>query len=357
MFRRLLIFVFSFVVSFQAFAQALPVSNMQNAVSGMIQQRMAARGFAANDPRYIGTLQAVGSTVAGAAASAAVVTAAGVTAPAWVTAGVGIGLATLFAAGINLAIDGINWIFNSDGTVTVPGAVVEPYPDGPYVDGQSVTVRLDQFCNLVRSGPSTCRATVSIPATLGCFCAGADMSVFDKTINITSSLLNGSSSGAGKTVTPSDAVGTLIDTDLSKAANPSLVAAIADQAWKNAASKPGYDGLPYESANPLTATDAATWANANPANWPKVSDVVSPQAAPSGGTASSPFQLPVSSTPVATQPAEKPSTGTNPSTGEQVNLGSDPGIGSPGLEATPTASQILETLLNIFTDLSSFVVP
>ena len=97
-----------------------PPTSVQKSVSGLIQQKMASRGFNSNDPRWGLTLQSAGTGIAGAAAAAAVVTAAGVTAPAWATAAATVALGSLFAVGIDLAIDKtVHWLFNKDGTVTV----------------------------------------------------------------------------------------------------------------------------------------------------------------------------------------------------------------------------------------------
>jgi hypothetical protein len=51
-------------------------------------------------------------------------------------------------------------------------------------------------------------------------------------------------------------------------------------------------------------------------------------------------------------------TPTNPAASAPlVNLGSDPGIGSPSLEATPTGAQILQPLTQLMPDLKNFQVP
>jgi hypothetical protein len=48
---------------------------------------------------------------------------------------------------------------------------------------------------------------------------------------------------------------------------------------------------------------------------------------------------------------------TNPGSGAQVNLGPDPGIGSPSLEQTPTAAQILAPILGMLPDLRNYGMP
>ncbi len=158
--------------------------------------------------------------------------------------------------------------------------------------------------------------------------------------------------------TISDAAADLTQAQKATALDPQIIAQIANEFWQSAASAPGYNGLPYDATQPITAADAAAWQASNPSYWPSVGDFVAPQAAPSGGTASSPFTLPTSATPVSSaDPSTQPSTGTNPSTQPLENLGPDPGIGSPALEQIPTAQQILSPLMNLFPSLKSFVVP
>lgn len=396
--RRAIVMLCLCLLSLRVFAQALPVTPMQNAVSGVMQAKMKARGFASNDPRFGVTLQGASSAIAGAAASAALITAAGITAPAWVTAGIGVGLATALGYAINLAIDaGVKWLFNSDGTVTTQGAagaVTAPVltQGGPYYVtgymnggiGSSPTAAAQAaLANPNSFVPGCCtlkQCTETDAYSHSGYCTFTNISVqypYDFDINYsyfasgspysssTGSYAPGvgviisASSGGGdvSNATPQQAVDKLTDADKAKALNPQIVAALANQAWQQAASQPGYTGLPYDATNPITSADAAAWQSANPSSWPTVGDAVAPQPAPSGGTAASPWQLPNSSTPVTSQPATQTPTTTNPGTGEQLNLGPDPNIGAPTLEATPTAQAILQPLLDLFPSLRNFVVP
>lgn len=382
----------------QIYAASVPVSNMQNAVSGVIQAKMTKRGFAANDPRFWSTLQSAGAAIGGAVASAAVVTAAGITAPAWVTAGLAVGLTALFTAGINLAIGGIKWLLNSDGSVTTGSSSAQPaqlVAGGGYWSsynfyqgiGSSPAAAVmaaagDQFlsqggtvvsCDINSNNTA---ATCSVWDGMSHYADGSkylQTGSWNPTYNASGSpctsstgACRGSSpftipsagSGSSTASSVSDAASKISSPDASKPLNPAIVATLADNAWRMAASQPGYSGLPYDVTDPITATDAQAWKDANPAYWPTVGDAVSPQPAPSGGIAATPFTLPQSTSPVSSvDPTTGTNTGTNPSTQPQVNLGADPGIGAPGLETVPTAHAILAPILNLMPSLKSFVVP
>lgn len=352
----------------QVLAAPVPVSNMQNAISGVVQAKMMKRGFAANDPRFGATLQTAGTQIAGAAAAAALVTAAGVTAPAWLTAGVAVGLGALLGMGLDLAIDGIKWLLNPDGSVSAPGATtpLQPYMgrtdwvDGSYVEA----IHLNGSCLPDVNGTN---GTLSGKLPFNYWCAGPGWPG-DTTLPMNGSILNATgtspaSSGTGTSTTVPDmpsAISALSPEMKARPLNPQIIAAIADSAWKQAASQPGYAGLPYDAANPITTVDAQAWQQANPTNWPTVGDAAAPQAAPVGGTAASPFSLPNTSGQVVStaDPATDPSTGVNPASSQaQSNLGPDPGIGAPGLEATPTAQMILQPVLSLLPSMRNFVVP
>jgi hypothetical protein len=110
MIRRLFVLLLALSLCSGANAQALP-SRIGAEVLAVIKAKVGARGFAANDPRFGGTLAAA-STAVFEIATAVVV--AG-TAPAW-----GSVLATAAIAGaVGYGIQALaNWIFNPDGTIT-----------------------------------------------------------------------------------------------------------------------------------------------------------------------------------------------------------------------------------------------
>lgn len=379
----------------RVFAQALPVSSMQNSVSGVMQQKMLSRGFAANDPRFGATLSRSSNAIAGVAGTAAAVTVGAVTAPGWVSIAIAAGIGAVVTYAVTLGIDSlVNWLFRPDGKVD-ESSTASSYPagtisiGGPYwwahisspsrdiygSDGlalamqanamqrQSLGLSVEQnpACYLSGGGTYwTCGAWGSATYKASgspSACSGTTFSVSGTCTPYTY---------AAVPVQPASAVplGTAIShipsSDLNKQLNPVLVAAVADQAWRSAAAQPGYDGLPYQASDPITQADAARWQAANPNSWPTVSDFVSPQATPSTGTPASPWVLPNTPSPVSSySPTTSPqqTTSTNPSTQPVSNLGPDPGIGQPTLEATPTAQQILQPILSLFPDLRSYIVP
>lgn len=113
------------------------------------------------------------------------------------------------------------------------------------------------------------------------------------------------------------------------------LAQIADAAWRNAAAKPGYDGLPYSPTDPVTPTDAQNYINANPGSVPTLNDSLAP--------ITGPVTVPVPST----NPLPDP--GTNPTPTDSFT--------PPGLETIPTAAQILAPILGLLPDFKNYVVP
>ena len=154
-------------------------------------------------------------------------------------------------------------------------------------------------------------------------------------------------------LTPQQAVIDIPATDLDKKLNPSIVAAIANKAWQQAAIQPGYDGLPYPQANPLSAPDVTAWTAQNPDYAPTLRDFTAPN--PTTSTQTQPWALPTNPASAVTTPATTPNQNTtNPSTQPVTNLGPDPGIGAPTLEAIPTGPQILAPILNLVPNLRNF---
>jgi uncharacterized membrane protein len=163
-----------------------------------------------------------------------------------------------------------------------------------------------------------------------------------------------------------DAAVDALETDSSTKAvsvSQQLLANIANKAWQQAASQPGYAGEPYPTASPLTTLDAFRWTQANPTASPTLDDLLRPatnaQVYPDG--------VPISPTIVYSAP-------TSPTTGNQnvnvintpsvnvinkvsVDFGTDPGVAEPTLEATPTGAQILQPLTSLFPELRSFQTP
>ena len=331
------------------YAQALPASTMQRAVAAVMEKKMAARGFASNDPRWAATLQSSGSQVVGAVVAAAAVTAAGITAPAWLTVAGTVALGALLGYGIDLAVDGIKWMINGDGSVTYSppgssggssppesgGAMTSGgayYNQGEVYGGSGANVS-KEHTTLTYPGMTFVGGHydesgnfwywVDDPGSAGGHCApyphcngmmtlkqnsgapancGAGMVYVGSCRALTPT---GSSAPATPvTKSPTDAVAALSETDKATPLNPEVIAKIADAIWRKAASQPGYVGVPYDATNPITTSDAAAIQQSNPQNWPTVGDATAPQQAPAGQAASQPWTLPNS----AAEPVVNPGT-------------------------------------------------
>ena len=65
--KRILILLMAALFSSQSMSAALPAYSPKfgNAMAGVVQQKVAARGFAANDPRFIATEAAIGTVLTG----------------------------------------------------------------------------------------------------------------------------------------------------------------------------------------------------------------------------------------------------------------------------------------------------
>lgn len=343
------------------FAQAQPTA-MQRAVSSLIQTKSIQRGFAANDPRIAATLQAGTSAVIGAAAAAAVVTAAGITAPAWITAAVVVGLGAVFSYGVSLAIDAtVAWLFNSDGSISAITNPIDktekamvaggPYwsfngyktagdpwtlmraivsaPGGYSPDADNIYKLRD--CKQTSATMAECRVQLTHPQdTPSCnaFCQnpsnwgyvsiqrmeqGAPGScAAGKFFNggacreLSAEVKDSISGEVGPAKSVTDAVAQLTPEQKSMPLNPAVLAAIADRIWQKASQQAGYQGVPYDAANPITATDAAAYQTANPSTYPTVQDAVAPQPGDSSNPAASAWSLAV--------PSSTPGTGTGGST-------------------------------------------
>lgn len=392
--RRFLLFCFlACLVVTRVSAQALPVTPMQNAVSGAMQEKMIARGFAANDPRFGATLAKSSTALAGVAGTATAVTVGTVTAPGWASLALAIGLGAVITYAVQLGLDALtNWLFRSDGKIDESGQPLDvptstsmtvggPYwklvfrsagvdielagGDGEALARQGHSEYLSQTNQQPRSVNCTSSASLVTcsPVAANRYPSGAPGSCpaghMLKSGTCTAYSFLAPSAIPPKTAqTLQTAINDLPAVDKNKALNPVIVAALADQAWKRAAAQPDYDGLPYLANDPITAPDAARWQAANPDAWPTVQDFVNPQATPSGGTSATPYVLPNTSSPTTSySPGATQSPSTNPSTQPLTNLGPDPGIGSPSLEVTPTAQQILEPILGLLPDVRAFSMP
>lgn len=357
MIRRIFILFLALTLAANANSQALPVSRIGAEIAAVIKSKIAARGFAANDPRFGGTVSAVGSAVI-QIASAVVV---GGTAPAW-----GSVLATAVIAGaVGYGIQAlVNWMFNPDGTVTytpsAPAFVPIPGQTWAWLGDGSRGWPLDdtngsmEFCGyfyppsdttfeLLGSANNNCTIRTrhnGVVSQASMYSLGWLRTVADPNYKPP-----GSGSAQPVTQPAAQALQALSDADKAKPLPAKVVADLADAAFRQAASQLGYSGVPYSMSDPITEADVSAFRAANPTF----------QVATVGDLAAT-----ISPSDPLGQASSSPSTGTpvNPAASSPLlNLGSDPGIGSPNLEATPTGAQILQPLTQLMPDLRNFQVP
>lgn len=413
-----------------AYAQALPVAPVANfvvnrAVGGIITRVAAARGFAANDPRILTTMNAAGAqlSVVNTAATVAGVGFAIAGAPVWLGIAASFGVLAVGAA----IVAGNTTISMDAGKITV----AQPLPAGPAyapvattsTDGWSLAaaegvpiyrtstcLSNDTWCSSFPTKPTT---TANFTYSAGTVVLmAATLSQIDRLITLTQpvnypqfgetiaynhywvpnadgtdhTLFRRASgmeyvydSGTGSYmlkpfdrsyaatyVSPGTGVKPLSSTSLntiypsigaSAAAEPvpdATLAKLVDQAWKNAAAQPGYEGLPYSMTNPVTASEVQPWISANPQAAPKISDLLKPASNPNTQV------VPISPTVTvdsSTSPTPTPTpTGTltdvnvvntpnvNVTNQISVDLGPNPGTVSPSLDSPNWLQPLLDML-------------
>ncbi|WP_287917378.1 hypothetical protein [Comamonas sp.] len=382
------------VMPFPAWSQALPTpqpENVNRAISGTMGNVMANRGFAANDPRVANTIARMSPALQGIAGSAAVITVGTVTAPGWISGAVAIGIGAVISYAVGVAVNAVvNWLFRTDGKIDQSGLESEKDPSGGISPGvpawrskQWVTRSTTEFIwggdgfAVAREAEASYRAVNGLtPNTPSCtLAAGGQSAICGNSIATLypegppgacpkgTFWVAGNCSPYGflapagvPTVigqTPQQAVNALPSAELGKDLNPRIIAALADRAWQSAASQPGYDGVPYPVSQPVTEADVQPWLNANPEIAPTVQDFVTPN--PVSPTNPNPWAIPLDPKAPVIKPVV-PNTGTtNPAAANpEANLGPDPGIGAPTLEAIPTAQQIANPILQLAPDLRGF---
>lgn len=387
------------------------------AIGGVIEQKGIKAGFAANDPRINATLAATTAVVTTVALAASV----GASAPFWVTLLIG----SAVAAVISLVTDFFyDLIFNGDGTydyggiqASETGAMVKYGPYYRVIHGCiSGDPRTSLLCSFAWAPPNWASSTgYSIG---GCFLYGETgvgcnytYTTYDGVFKSGVEYVNKFASGAPQdcppntyikqlvvgytpcltpsgtaghpradTIVPgpgiiiprsmhlSDVIETIPDAIIGSPINPQILADATNKYWREAASKPGYVGLPYSYSNPVTAADVQQWQQANLSSYPSVSDFITPAINPQTGTV--PITTP--GRPITPNPNPGPNPGPgpviNPNPGTitgtgttninvTVDLGADPGIGSPNLESTPTGMEILAPITGLMPDLRNFQVP
>lgn len=377
------------------YAQALPVAKPENVnrlLSGVLQQGMQKRGFAANDHRFGNTVARVSPVVSGfvGTGAAAAVTVGTITAPAWVTVALAAGIGAVVSYAVTLAFDGlVSWLFNEDSvdvsmapinsegsTISLGGAYWSAgSPRGTIYGGNGIAVARQSYTEwatqyeeiavpICSSNASIAICTAAEPDAIGNYLTRQALYYSS---GAPSSCVRGHFflDGTGcipyvadegeylEDVSPQRAIEAIPEEDLNKRVNPALLAALVNRAWQHGASQPDYDGLPYPQADPITQAEVSNWTQANPEFAPTVRDFVAPNPATNPNT--NPWVLPSNPTAPNLSPAA-PNTGTtNPAINQPLqNLGPDPGIGAPTLEAIPTAQQIAQPILDMLPNLSGY---
>lgn len=374
---------------------ALKITPMQSSITGVIATKAKQRGFAANDPRFTATVNAISGNVsnlvggvAGATASAVVLGA--VTAPAWGTIAIAAGVGAVVTIGVALAVNSlISWAFSSDPNDPLPitqttqsqsqnlvqgggffywgnKQSADYYPlawlmfnngygfDSRYSLG-NCTVNGGASCDVIYKNANGSNSVSHNAININYQAQGAQITCGSGQLNeagVCTAITSPPQPAQSTPLTPQQALDNLSAAEKAKPLNPAILAAVADKLWQDAAAEPDYGGLPYKATDPITTNDAKTYQDANPTTYPTVGDFVNPQI-----MADSPFTLPVSPD-ATTQDVTNPNTGINPAAANPLtNLGTDPVIGNPSLEETPTALSILQPLFNMFPDFKTFAVP
>lgn len=155
--------------------------------------------------------------------------------------------------------------------------------------------------------------------------------------------LDGGESSEPVLMTVPEAVVNIPENDLSLQLNPQITAELMNHLWADASAQPGYQGIPYSPSNPVLPQDVE---GVTDIPQPTVDDFVRP------------VDRPTVDTPVAIGPAEGGMAGEgsgaiNPGVGDQINIGSDPVIGSPKIDDSVTVKMIIGPLLTLFPEVKN----
>lgn len=393
-FAFFLLFVFSIKLAF-ADEVLLPARDNKLWLAGgkALENNSYVRGFSRVDPRVIKTFEGI-SSQANIVVSQAPVVSTTVARPAIATALRSIGRVSTVGFPIALAVGGvIDWYFGPEDTSSV--TVGRRQNVGDLVIGREFwyckslkaaeperlvsecfkrntswdalksqyDLRVSSDCSYPSTGGYRCaveRRSKAYPAN-GWTVAGQENVYFqpdgskleyscppgyflDGTLCIPYE--DGEGGGSGPTTLPiTDAIAELPEDEKAKKLNPQWIADLMNQLWQQAASLPGYQGLPYSPSHSLTPQD---FSSINSDDMPTVDDFVKP------------VERPSTENPIDVNPESNTGSGgdgggvTNPGTGDQINLGGDPNIGAPNLETPPTAQMIIQPLMSLFPDLKSY---
>lgn len=364
-------------------------ANMQRAVGGIVNQHVAANGYSSSDPKTYQTLRGMGTAaVSGVAAAGAGVLIAG-SSIAWGSVLAIAVVGSVISYGVSLGLDQLTkWIFSSNGVTPV---IVPATSTNQLLNG-SVAV-----CNGGFSGAGTCATSTADLAAyyLGKYPASSGYKViscplpaypnpgicigvvtYDNlgqpiyTVKQFIGTSNGTYTGAtcpvGQISSANSCVPIITNTTATKIPLATAVSELSPQAlaqpvdyasmalminklWKDAAAQSGYQGIPYDVANPVTSTEVQSFAQANPAVYPTVAALTAPigtagsAAVGSGLSPSTTWSL---SNVVTANQINSPTTTTLAPPSATTDLGVDPNIRFVPPDA-PTAQSILDPILNM----------
>ncbi|MFM0731098.1 hypothetical protein PQQ52_11470 [Paraburkholderia sediminicola] len=378
-----------------AHAQQLPpaTSSLNQVIAATVEKKAGQLGYTALSDVVKATEAAIGAE-ASKAAGALGGGAAWLSLPAALLGGLLAGTPTPLADG---SVD--QWTYNKDGTISisgnplVTGGAVSGSPFAPLVNGQlywkalpgsilytgssadAVAERVMEAAG-VKSWKISCNVYTAGQAA----CTGTDTTNSGQVQNPSFNAVQSTTAWSGgtcssgmatgtacaayspqatpvvtpETVSPSAAIGQIPASDDALPLSPDLVADLGDSLWQQASQEPGYNGVPYPVDSPITSADASSVQSSSGSSWPSVSAATSGVSSPSGASSgNNPYSIPNSTTPGSSSPASSPAA-TPPTT---VDLGPNPGVGSPTLEQIPTAAQIMAPILGMLPDLKNYGVP
>lgn len=378
---------------------------------GVVADKLQRLGYRPDDPRVGATIDAIQkeavSTAVGAAGSGFVSAALTVLTGAALGTPIGwgaIGVAALVGvAGYGLqrlVTGGLDWLFNSNGTVTPPadssgtGLVV----GGPYWNvstaygaGSGTSYGLTGLAAMQAAFSRTTKpvrcTTINATAVTCEFGSGyyADGSIAWSTYpspgyhssgspvaSSTGLYSDASVSAPAATPTPVSAANlfspsstSFPDSERVKPVDTGVLAKTIDALWRSAADRDSS----ILSPQTISSSDVSGFLNQNPSIVPRGDNLTSTPSpfSPTSSPSSSPSGSAVPTSPDATTnpgpsglvgPGIPPAVPVVPTAATpKVDLGPDPKIGAPSLETIPTGAQILAPLLGLFPDLRSYVVP
>ncbi|MDQ7981953.1 hypothetical protein QYH69_32535 [Paraburkholderia sp. SARCC-3016] len=385
--------------------------SMAAVIGALVGARALDNGFTPFDPRVAETVTAIGAAASSIAAGIAASAGEALGSVSWLAVGVGAGLgAALGGVPVTLGNDTLTqWQLNHDGTVTLTSnaasggslPVFSPLVAGAatwcvsgvfcgssalaaaWANAQHFNAAhsdegiSDISCSAASSTVDNCVNTLSVAGSS----SGTAQPSFQVGISGTSAvacasgmesagacialqaLFGSAASSPPAPVTESlaAAIAGTSAADDGDVMNAQLLAALVNSLWGTAAQGEGYAGLPFPVNAPVLPSDVQSIEGNFGSLAPTVGSAISGAGSLSGASSSAPFAIAPSTTSGAGSSSSASSVSvpvaTDPGSGAQVNLGPDPGIGSPSLEETPTAQQILAPILGLLPDLRNYVLP